>query len=406
MRAILTRLGGFASGTALLGVASLASVPLTIAALGVPGWATFAVAQSLGSIGSVVVGFGWAVTGAAEIALRTPAERAARLVDSLIVRAVLFVLVAAVLAAVTCLGVTPLTPAHLPVAVATSALGLSSSWYFVGAQRAGAYVACEVAPRAVSMLVAPLLAFVWPGQLVMGATLLAGMLVAVAASMSFVRATAPAVSRPAPRVRRRRLATTLRANVVPFASGAVSMAYLNVPTIVIGAIADVRVVAAFGLADRIVKLGLSALTPVVQVAQGWIPQRGSTPAALGARLRRAVMSVAGVSAAAGLFVALAGPWLGAVLSHDALSVGRPLSIAMGAVLACSLVSMCTGPGGLAALGRPSAILASAAGGAVTVAAMIVPLTAWAGAAGGMTAVAAAEVVVLSVQVWAIVRALR
>lgn len=117
--------------TALNGVVSIASVPLLIYFVGSVEWARIALGQSVGLVGSVVVGLGWPVVGPTIIGRASVRERYRQLVLSLWARLAIATAVLPLILALLA-WVFPGDSILLWITLASTLLGCSSSWYFLG----------------------------------------------------------------------------------------------------------------------------------------------------------------------------------------------------------------------------------------------------------------------------------
>lgn len=111
-------------------------------------WAAFATGQAIGSIGSVLVMYGWSVTGQARVAQLTNWSDRSRLYwSSLASRSLLLVPVSIASASVSALMSPAARPLAACMAVAICANGLSSGWFSVGCGRASWIAIYEAGPR-------------------------------------------------------------------------------------------------------------------------------------------------------------------------------------------------------------------------------------------------------------------
>ena len=95
--------------------------------------------------------------------------------------------------------------------------------------------------------------------------------------------------------------------------------------------------------------------------------------------------------------AVAGPWIGDLLSGGTLTIPFALAVPMAVNLAAILASQLTGFACLTAFGLTRALATSTIVGAVVGTALMLPLLLWIGAPGVAWGLAAAELCVLAVQ---------
>lgn len=391
---IINRLGGFAANGVVTGVATLISIGLVLRLFGEPGWATFAVAQAGGLLLAVLVGFGWPVLGPSTVAQQSPAERRQEFTSSVYIRGVVFGAVAFIACLVLLPGFFPGSAEYLPVTIAYASTGLSSLWYYVGAGGAWASFFRDALPRAIASILAPAVAMLGPTQLLLGAVVLAGNLVSFVLTIFYVRGAAPAdhETKPTPG---RSLRATLARQWHGLLTGGVSSVYMTLPTIAVGLLAP-SAVGRFSLGDKMVRLSSTALLPLTQVMQGWVPA-AVTPAERTVRVRRALASMTFIGATIGALLAALGPLAAAVYSSGNITFDHSLSLPMGVILTCTMLSQVAGVGCLGAFNDFRAISTSAIIGAAVGLPLLLIATWSAGAVGAMWSVAVAEGCVLGFQ---------
>ncbi|HTH06149.1 MAG TPA: hypothetical protein VL916_09770, partial [Ilumatobacteraceae bacterium] len=98
-----------------------------------------------------------------------------------------------------------------------------------------------------------------------------------------------------------------------------------------------------------------------------------------------------------LVYAVAGPWIGDLLSGGTLTISVALAVPMGINLAAILASQLTGFACLTAFGLTRALATSTIVGAIVGTALMLPLLLWIGAPGVAWGLAVAELCVLAVQ---------
>ncbi len=318
---------GYGSSMLLLALASLAAIPAMIHASGDRAWGSIATGQAVGAVAAVVVAFGWQLSGPAEIARGSAQSRRRSYVESLRLKGSLFVPVAGLAAAVAAV-VAPSDPSFAAVgAVSFAALGLTANWVFVGLGRPFAMLGAETMPRVAGTVAGILLMLDGRDARVGLACQLAGMLVAVGLSSTWVfRATSPGAEPPFRALRvvvaeqRHGLTTTV-----------MSAVYVALPVMIVSLVAPATQ-PVFALVDKVQRQIAVAAGPMVTVLQGWVPNAGARVQAQ--RVRRAIQfALAGaVVATAGLVVVA--PWLFDRLSGGQIRVGT-----IPTVLAASFVGL-------------------------------------------------------------------
>lgn len=399
MKRIAGRLGGFAANGVVTGVATLLSITLIVNLHGPKTWSIFAVAQSAGMLIAVLVGFGWAVVGPATIAPLSDSERRREYSIAVITRAGIFVLIAVSCATAALVGAPELAD-YLPVTVAYASTGLSSLWYYVGTGRAWPSFFRDALPRALASIAAPIAALFGPTQMMLGAVVFAGSLVALLLSVRYVRNQVS--GRPAALS-----GEAFRASISKqwhgLLSGGVSAVYMTVPTIIVGVLAPAAA-GVFALGDKFVRLSSAAVLPITQVLQGWVPRASS--AERRSRVIRAARIAGLLATAAGTVLASCGPIAAYLFTSGQIELGFVLTIPMGLILACTLITQVLGAGCLGAFGDFRSIALSAVVGASVGLPALFIATVTFGIAGTMWAVFIAEGAVLIFQSVALSRHLR
>ncbi len=376
----------FASSIIASTVVGIFSIPILVSQVGAATWGVLAVLQIVGQFFAVGTAFGWGATGPSMVSGAVIEERKSIFVDSLIVRACLFLVLgpAAEIFGAVLTGVG--LDLALLAAVTYVAPGLSAAWYFIGSNRPAALFLLDALPAIlgqVTGLIAVLLAPDLRSYLMSTA---AWAVVGVVSSAIFVLSRHRDGPRRLPhRVPWRRLIHSQLGGVLSMLSASVWSA---APTILVQSFAPQNI-PAFAIIDRLLKYGVLALAPVLQAVQSWVPEAGRQ--ALGARAKRAVTISLGLGPIGGVLLLACGPLAANILTLGEVALPWYVAALAGAVFACECVSQITGLSSLVALGGTrqlafSSVAATLAGLAITAAAV------WwfgvAGAVAGMLVVAA------------------
>ncbi|GAA1803777.1 hypothetical protein GCM10009749_09970 [Agromyces neolithicus] len=397
---VLRFAGGYGLSVAISGIVSLAVIPAIIVAAGADAWATIAVAQAVAGFAFVFAVYGWGVVGPTEVAKLTPDRRGQYFYDSLLSRTwlCLIVIPAATVIAILVIGHDELLAALTVTSGILVALG--SGWFFVGESSPIRFLLIDTVPR-IAGTVAGAVVLIATGDIIAFAALqLAGVVASTALGVWNIltrhhdwRFTLSPI----------RAVRNLRGQASPVAMSATASVYVNVPIVLIDLFLP-SATAVYALAERIVRLALYSTRPIVQIAQGWVPS--PDPLEQAARARRITAIALGLGALGGLVYAVAGPWIGDVLSGGELTIPFALAVPMGINLAAILASQLTGFACLTAFGLTRALATSTIVGAVVGTALMYPLLLWIGAPGVAWGLAAAELCVLIVQLAALVPRLR
>ncbi|GAA2456134.1 hypothetical protein [Agromyces soli] len=383
--------GGYGLSVVLSGIVSLAVIPTVIIAAGDEAWAAIAVAQAVAGFASVFAVYGWGVVGPTRVAELDPADRGGYFFDSVLSRLWLALLIVPIAIAIAI----ALVPDQALLAALTVASGtlvsLGASWFYVGESSPMRFLLLDTAPRIAGTVAGAVALIVTKDASWFAAIQLSGVLLAALISSWDILRRHPGWTFSASPLR---AARNLRGQAAPVAMSATSSVYLNVPIVLVQLFLP-QATAAYALAERIVRLALYATRPVVQVAQGWVPN--PDPAVRAARARRVTAVALGLGALGGAVYAVAGPWIGLVLSGWSLDLSYALAVPMGVNLAAILASQLTGFACLTALGLERVLASSTIVGAIVGTICMYPLMLAFGAAGVAWGLAIAELCVLGIQ---------
>lgn len=397
----LGTVGGYALSMALLAVASLSAIPAMIAADGERAWGAIALGQAVGAIAAAAIGYGWGVSGPARIAVASGAERRTEFAESVRVRLVLALPVAAVAAGAAVL-LAPATPGLAALgAVAAAAAGISANWYFVGVRSPMGLLVLETLPRVAGTGAGILLMLTGAGAGAGLAGMLAGMLGAFVCSAVWVQVTTrahrSAAARPA------RIRTVLARQRHGLGSALGSAVYIAMPLVIVSVIAPVAQ-PVFALVDKLQRQVSVALVPFITVIQGWVPRRDGAESA--SRAGRALVAGAVFAFVLAIGVLLAGPAVLAWLGSGTIDVGLAATVLMAAFVALNFFESLVAKAMLPSLDR----LRIGAHATTISAVVALPLVAagallW-GAVGALAAVVAGLLVRTIVEVVAAARTIR
>jgi len=321
-----TTVGVFGVSMVLNGVISLITIPIVTGIAGADHWASMATGQAIGASFAVIVIFGWGLTGPVTVASTPVAGRPAMYLDSLLARFVLLVPVLLVQLAVTVAIVPHQKVVAYVAGVAFTLAGASANWFFVGEGRAGRFLALDTVPRvAGTLLGAALLASTGDLLLFAMAQLTGSVVALVASALVIVRGHGLDYREAA---RRTRIVATLRDQRHGIVATGV-MAAFTPAVLAIVAVAAPAALPAFVLADRLAKFGGMAVSPLLQMFQGWVP------AAAGAervrRTRLAGTATAVIAIASGVGYTLLLPTAADVLAHGQIEYPPATAIAFGVI---------------------------------------------------------------------------
>lgn len=358
-------------------------------------WSSVAIGQSIGMLGSLVISWGWTLTGPARIARAPINRRASIYVEALIARVMILVIASPLIVGVSMI----LAPAGerslaIAMALAVSLNGLSATWYNIGTGHAGNIVIYEAMPRtlataaAAGILLVTHEAIVYPVFLVIATAL--GLIV-------FTRKVAYGhfVSGVRTIDLRRSVRTTASAAVTEIAGGAYSSGAVALTSV---AMPNAQV-AVYVSGDKVYSVGLLAISALSNALQGWVAEVSGIAARR--RMRVSVLAHLAVGTMGGILLALLGRSVtSALFGEDLAAPGTTMSLLGAAFLFVSL-NTSVGRHMLIPLGRTRAVLASTATGAAIGVPSIVILGSFAGSTGAAAALALSQLTVLLIQMRAL-----
>ena len=388
---------------ALGGVTSLLAIPVIISIVGAATWGSLAVAQAIGAIFAVGVGFGWGIIGPAQVAGLAVSARGQFFKDSLASRVVLFAcaLPAYIVTVLMVLGTRADIGAFLVGGISTVIVAVGSGWFFVGEAQPARLLVNESLPRALGTLAGATLLFVTHSLLVFVLVQLLGILISIGMTTRSINARH---SEGALNLSVRQGFTRLKDSYASMVTAGTAALYVNVPLIVVSAVVPLAT-PVYAAAEKIQRFALLAMTPFTQVVQGYIPNAEDV-AGIRPRIIRSVGIALGFGVS--IAVALGGllPWVATVITAGEVSVPFTLSIPMGLTTGLIVITGVTGLAALVALGKQRTVALSTVVGACIGLPLTVVLGVLTGVEGIAWSVTFSEVLVLAIQGVALTRALR
>ncbi|WP_415856287.1 lipopolysaccharide biosynthesis protein [Sinomonas sp. G460-2] len=397
LRKGLGRLSGFGLSTMISGVAGVTIIPFIIVLAGTEGWSAVAIGQACGTAAAVFSGYGWAVTGPSSVAKIPSRERAEYFAESFFVRAVILIVVVAVPTSVAA----AISPQHHDaaalVAAALTFYGVGGTWFFVGSGNPTALLICDTAPKVLSNAVGLVLLLLLDSLTAYAVAQLAFALVSVTLTVWVICGDRTATLLKGQRFSA--IPSRLREHVHGLTVAMLSAAYLSLPVVLV-AVLNPPALAAYSVAEKLLRGANAAQQPFMQTIQGWIPATSSSTELAG-RIRRGLGLSAALAVLGGGAMALLGPIVGRILGADRVAVGYDISPAIGVALAMTVLSQCAGIACLMALRQGAVVASSAFAGCVAALALVLAWTGPFGARGAMYGVALGEVFVTVIQLGAL-----
>ena len=336
-RSVLRRLTGFTVLPLLSLVTPFLLLPVVARVAGPSGWSSFVAGQAVGMVGATVVFWGWNVGGPVLVAQASSAvERAEVYAASLRTR---YLLLLGVVPAAAVVSALVAQPGHRvdasAMAVATSLLGLSPSWFGIGVGDPWLLFWYDTMPRVVAAVVGA--GVVWATGFVWTYPVLLALSVAVSL-VAFRRRVVAGVSGTSP-FPVSRSGGELRTHLGTAGINLAATAYASTPVPIVTVAFRPDVSSPFASADAAYRLGLFTVTAVGNAFQGWTLEgsgggrRSRHRTAFGAHV---VLGVVG-----GLLFAALGPWVtGFVFGPD---VAAPRDVCVWYGVAFLFLSVSTPP---------------------------------------------------------------
>ena len=353
--AVATNFVGYGASLTLLTLASLTQVLVLTSVLGLAVWADLAVAQAAGLLAAAVTSLGLIAFGPSLVAPMAAADAARFFLRTQVARGYLFLVTSCVVVVAAYVLAEHEPAAAAGTALAMNTLALGGSWYFIGQRLVRPFVLRDTLPQVAGMIGG------LPVAAALGATAYSVVLLAASLLVALLafRAARARAGNYAIELGPRVALTVGRMQAVPLASvctGAVnSYGPLLLASHFVGG------ASAYAVMDRLVKYGLAAFGPVLQVLQGWVP---AEPGRLRARAHRALLIATLAGVVAGSIAYLLTPAVGRLLGVRNQEVLLQLRLPMAIGLGLLLVGLVTSQVLLVPLGRQVTILRSTTAGAV------------------------------------------
>ncbi len=317
-----------------------------VAADGPAAWGSIALGQAIGAIASLIVSYGWAVSGPSTIARGDAGMRRREYADSVRVKLTLLIpgatgaaLVAAVLAP-------HKTSFAVAGAISATFVALTSNWYFAGLARPYVWLLLETLPRVGGTAAGIVLMGLGYSAIIGLACMSTGMVAAFLLATTWVyRSTEQARSERLPGSRLTELLTSRSHGIASIVG---SQLFLSAPLAIVSVISP-SAQPVFALVDKVRQLISAGLNPVVVVLQGWVPRGGEDAHRQRSRIALGATCVFAV-VFCGIFLAAAPSvmhWLG----NGQIAVPEIMVILTALVIAIGLLDSVLAYAVIASLGR-------------------------------------------------------
>lgn len=351
---------GFGANTVVLAVAGLLMIPAIVGAGGAKLWAAVALGQAVGAFSGVLVGFGWGIAGPSYVARAGASERKARYLESLygrlLVAAAVFP-IAGVLAGL----IAPNDPSEAVLGCLTVAVvAWGPSWYYVGRSRPYAMLLLDTAPKVFGAFTA-IFSMSAGAPVNLGLLIqMAGILLGTVCSSLYILLKDSRSQGGWPSLRG--VFAALRSQVPGVTASSVSAAYSAAPIVIIGSLFPI-VLTMFAAFDKLQKQFSSAVSPVVQVLQGYVARGASDE--LSHRSRSALISVLTFGCLGFVLFAFVGRSFLDWMTRGAISFPYASVLLLAALLMAIVVEQTLGRAVLSAFGKLRALAIASSVGALT-----------------------------------------
>ncbi len=383
---------GYGLNVAATGISTIIAIPLMVSIGGVSSWAAAAVGQSIGIIVTIVVGYGWALSGPAIVARAFPGDYSTVLTESRRTRLFLLLPTLAI-AGLFCYFLVPNGANRFALLgiVSTGLLGLRLNWFLIGKSKPFVMLIAEAIPRLLGIALGLYLMFVFRdmsfallGQI---AGILAGVLVCSLWIRRYIRPYSDLPHRPVNRLRE-----NLLEHRFGMAAAIVSAIYSSGPLLMLGYTSPSSV-GPYAVMDRLSKQMFTAASPLVDALRGWVPHRDGVVRR--SRARAALLGSLLASAAAGGVLALWGSSLVNMLSAGQVHPDGWAALLFGLTFALSIFSMVLGQVVLVSLDMTRQLFHNGLIGSVIGLLLVVPMSLILGMHGVFAALCCGHIVVIS-----------
>jgi O-antigen/teichoic acid export membrane protein len=313
---------------AVAAVSPLLVLPVVARTAGQAGWASAIAGESIGTVASIAIGYGWVAIGPALISIAADDEHRGSLYRGSIIVRLSVAAIALPIMVVVCWLVAAPGGEWLAILMGLQGalIALSFTWFSAGIGRPGAIIFYDSVPRLVVTLASA-------GAIILGAPVelypLAGVLVTLIGTGLF---TVSILRRfPGHWPSRTELRQLFRTGTPVALNDVGLVAYSSVPTPLVTITSSPADAAAFASADKMLKLGQFIPMTLANALQAWITEAHGS--ARGRRMRLALGAHAALGVIGLLFLAVAGAWASTLLFGEEASASSTVLIALGVTFA-------------------------------------------------------------------------
>lgn len=313
---------------AIAAISPLLVLPIVARTAGQAGWASAIAGESVGTVASIVIGYGWVALGPALVSIAADDERRGSLYRGSLVVRLLVAALALPLMSILCWLVAAPGSEWLAVLMGLQGalIALSFTWFSAGVGRPTAIVFYDSIPRLVATgLCAIAIALGAPVELYP----LAGILVTIVGTTLFSRGVLRRY--PASWPHRGDVRELFRIGAPVALNDVGLVAYSSVPTPIVTLTASPADAAGFASADKMLKLGQFIPMTLANALQAWITEAHGS--ARGRRMRLAMLAHGVIGVLGGAVLGVLGAWASTVLFGADAAASTPVLVALGVTFA-------------------------------------------------------------------------
>lgn len=315
----------------LFGVLALVSIPTIIAVTGAQEWALLATLQSVGVFASVVVAYGWNISGPRYAAGTQSQNVVTLVVDSLKIRALIFAFLSLVAFATLMVLGSAAIWIHWVAFVSTAAIGLRVGWVFIGRNLAGYNFLVDAVPRLTCITGGIAIGIVFHNVIWVFLGPIIGIALSVLAGYMVAHHWASGYSR----LPGKTFAELFRKNAHELVTSLAGGAYVAAPIVLVSQVSPGSL-PVFALIDRIWKQANTGFSPIFDYLHSITGPRTNG----GRKAARRAMAIASIVTTSGalVFLAIHKPlvnWIG----HGQIVVSVPVATLFGALFIVNNTSL-------------------------------------------------------------------
>ncbi len=366
----------YAASILILAAASLMAIPAMVDASELNAWGAIATGQAIGAVASVVISFGWGFSGPAIVAMSDEAGRRSEYIDSLKVRLLLAPIILLLATLLSIVFVPKYAILGAFGAFSTGLISLTANWYFIGIGRPWRLFVMDTLPR-VGFTFVGIIAMRAGASALTGLTYMCiGILLAGTLSSFDILRIRPSEKRQAIQ---RSVWNVMHSQLSSVATGIISSLYMSLPIVLFSSVAPAYL-GYFAILDKAQKQLSTALSPIFNVFQGWVPRGGTN---MLQRMRLAISCLALGSLAMTTGFAFLGDYLLNWLSSNSISFAYLDVLLTGLIVSMIFMEAAVSRICLIPLGGISTVAKATFWGSGIGILLFIPLTINLGATGGL-----------------------